>query len=122
MAKNVKKIEEQSAETVEEQVVETAEEKAVETSEEKAVETSEEKIVETAEEKTPEGKEEMKVLNITQLKKLKDEGKKIELLQIQLCTGLDEYGNQKHETVFRAIVDREMFEIKYGTFKKYQEL
>ncbi len=67
-------------------------------------------------------KQEMKSLNITQLKKLKEEGKAIEVKQIQLCTGIDEYGNRNTKPVFRAIVDREMFEITFGTFKKYQEL
>lgn len=65
---------------------------------------------------------EMKVLNITQLKKLKEEGKQTSVKQFQLCTGLDEHGNQKHATVFRAIVDGEMFEITFGTFKKFKEL
>lgn len=66
--------------------------------------------------------DEMKVLNITQLKKLKEEGKAIEVKQIQLCTGIDEYGNRNTKPVFRAIVDREMFEITFGTFKKFKEL
>lgn len=36
-------------------------------------------------------KQEMKSLNITQLKKLKEEGKQIVVKQFQLCTGIDEY-------------------------------
>lgn len=67
-------------------------------------------------------KQEMKSLNITQLKKLKEEGKTIEVKQFQLCTGIDEYGTQQTKTVFRAIVDREMFEITFGTFRKFKEL
>lgn len=67
-------------------------------------------------------KQEMKSLNITQLKKLKEEGKQIVVKQFQLCTGIDEYGTQQTKTVFRAIVDREMFEIKFGTFQKFKEL
>lgn len=67
-------------------------------------------------------KQEMKSLNITQLKKLKEEGKQIVVKQFQLCTGIDEYGTQQTKTVFRAIVDREMFKITFGTFKKFKEL
>ncbi|MCQ2605384.1 MAG: hypothetical protein MJ204_02685 [Bacteroidales bacterium] len=64
----------------------------------------------------------MEKLNITQLTKRLESGEKVEAKQFQLVVSVDGQNNQKTQTVFRAIVNRTMYEITAGTFKKLVEL
>lgn len=64
----------------------------------------------------------MEKLNITQLQKRHESGEKIEAKQFQLVVSIDAENKAKTQTVFRAIVNKTMYEITAGTFKKLVEL
>lgn len=61
----------------------------------------------------------IKKLNLTQLKEAVEAKHKVSVKSYSLCVGLDGRGQQKTESVFRAFVDKEMFEITFDTYKKF---
>lgn len=61
----------------------------------------------------------MKKIDFAQLQKAVENKQKVSVKSYSLCVGLDEQGQQKTETVFRAFVGREMFEITFDTYKKF---
>lgn len=61
----------------------------------------------------------MKKIGFAQLQKAVENKQKVSVKSYSLCVGLDERGQQKTESVFRAFVGREMFEITFDTYKKF---
>ena len=61
----------------------------------------------------------MKKIDFAHLQKAVENKQKVSVKSYSLCVGLDERGQQKTESVFRAFVDKEMFEITFDTYKKF---
>lgn len=61
----------------------------------------------------------MKTIELAQLVKAVKDKQKVSVKSFSLCVGVDARGQQNTETVFRAFVGREVFEITFDTYKKF---